>query len=211
MTHDPSTLEDELKNLRPAALDDAQLARMESCAAGSWTHLDPTEIAIEKELRAISPAALSPDLTARLEQLLSSTPFTTEEKIVVFPNVAATRSRHRSSWAAVAAVALMGAFAAWFIPNPTPAGNLAAKPPVHTPSPATTSPAIDATQLVPAGFNRGLSEASDHGVIWQPDNRPHRVLKVVYRERVTLKDAEGRTYQMEQPRVEYIIVPAKTD
>ena len=28
---------------------------------------------------------------------------------------------------------------------------------------------------------------------------------------VTLKDAAGRTYQVEQPRVEYILVPAQTD
>jgi hypothetical protein len=28
---------------------------------------------------------------------------------------------------------------------------------------------------------------------------------------VTLKDPSGRTYQVEQPRVEYIFVPAKTD
>lgn len=211
MTHDPSTLENELKNLRPAALDDTLLARMESCAAGSWTHLDPTEIAFEKELRAIAPAALPADLTARLEQLLSPTPFTTEEKIVVFPNATSTRHRHRGSWAAAAAVALMGAFAAWFVPNPTPTKDLAAKPPVHTPSSDPTPSSIDTKQLVPASFNRNLSEASDHGVIWQPDNRPHRVLKVVYHESVTFKDAEGRTYQIEQPRVEYIIVPAKTD
>jgi hypothetical protein len=65
--------------------------------------------------------------------------------------------------------------------------------------------------LVPAGFDRGLSEASDEGVVWQSANRPHRVLKVVYQERVTLKDSAGRTYQVEQPRVEYILVPAKTD
>jgi hypothetical protein len=28
---------------------------------------------------------------------------------------------------------------------------------------------------------------------------------------VTLKDANGRTVQVEQPRVEYMLVPAKTD
>jgi hypothetical protein len=34
---------------------------------------------------------------------------------------------------------------------------------------------------------------------------------VVYKDLVTLKDASGRTVQVEQPRVEYMLVPAKTD
>ena len=65
--------------------------------------------------------------------------------------------------------------------------------------------------LVPAGFNRGLSEASDEGVVWQANDQPHRVVKVVYIDKVTMKDGNGRTYQMERPRVEYILVPAKID
>lgn len=211
MSHDLSNLENELKKLCPAGLDDALLTRMESCADGSWTHLDPTEIAMEKELRAIVPSPLPANLAAQLESILSSAPFPTEEKIVVFPSLSATRPRTNRNWAIAAAVALMGACAAWFVPNPTPAKNFAANPPAteHSRQPSPALP--DTGKLIPAGFNRGLSEASDHGVIWQPDNRPHRVLKVVYRDRVTLKDNEGRTYQIEQPRVEYIIVPAKTD
>jgi hypothetical protein len=34
---------------------------------------------------------------------------------------------------------------------------------------------------------------------------------MIYKEQVTLKDANGRVYQMEQPRVEYILVPTKND
>jgi hypothetical protein len=73
--------------------------------------------------------------------------------------------------------------------------------------PANPGPSV----LTPAGLNRGLSEATDEGVILHGNNRPHRVLKFVYREQVTLKDPQGRTYQVERPRVEYLIVPAKTD
>jgi hypothetical protein len=64
---------------------------------------------------------------------------------------------------------------------------------------------------VPAGLNRGLREARDEGVVLNNKRLPHRILKFVYNEQVTYKDAEGRTYQVEQPRVEYLIVPAKTD
>ncbi|MCX6866861.1 MAG: hypothetical protein NTV46_11725, partial [Verrucomicrobia bacterium] len=65
--------------------------------------------------------------------------------------------------------------------------------------------------LIPAGITRGLSEARDEGVIWQANDQPHRVLKIIYMDRVTLKDTTGQTYQVDQPRVEYILVPAKTD
>jgi hypothetical protein len=81
----------------------------------------------------------------------------------------------------------------------------AAPIPTHTRS-------IPATgELIPASFKRGLSETRDEGVIWQTNEQPHRVLKVVYVDRATLKDAQGRTYQVEQPRVEYLLVPAQTD
>ena len=48
-------------------------------------------------------------------------------------------------------------------------------------------------------------------MIVQENQLPHRLLKVVYMDRVTLKDADGRTYQVEQPRIEYILVPATAD
>jgi hypothetical protein len=76
---------------------------------------------------------------------------------------------------------------------------------------ATAAAAPASGELIPAGFNSGLSEAVDQGVIWQPDQQPHRVLKVVYKDCVTLKDANGGTYQVERPRVEYILVPADTN
>ena len=81
----------------------------------------------------------------------------------------------------------------------------------NVPVPRATQPVRDADQLIPAGFNRNLAEARDEGVIWQSNNQPHRVLKVVYMERVTLKDASGRTYQVDKPRIEYILVPADND
>jgi hypothetical protein len=37
------------------------------------------------------------------------------------------------------------------------------------------------------------------------------VLKFTYQDCATLRDDKGRTYQVEQPRVEYLLVPAKTD
>lgn len=220
MSQDLSSLEKELNNLRAASLDEALLARMEACAAGSWTQLYPTEIALEKELRLSRPSGLDPELASRLESVLAAVPFHVDEKIVVFPKVSASskapvhKVRKDRAWAAVAAVAVIGAFSAFLIPAPGPGENTAGTGGSgSSPSPAQASeaPAVASGGLVPAGFNRGLSEASDHGVIWASGNRPHRVLKVVYQERVNFKDADGRTYQIEQPRVEYILVPARAN
>jgi hypothetical protein len=210
MPIDPSSIENDLRQLQAAGLDETLIARLEACAEGSWTNLDPLEIHLERRLSAIAPAHLADPLMERLEATLSAVPFPPAvPKIVSFPGQATAMKRpQRSWWGAAAAVALFGGLAGWLVPHaPPPAAGTAAAsnpPPGPTATPTTT-------RLVPAGFNRGLSEASDEGVILHSNNQPHRVLKIVYQERVTLMDAEGRTYQVEQPRVEYILVPAKTD
>ena len=43
-------------------------------------------------------------------------------------------------------------------------------------------------------------------MIWQSNQQPHRVLKVVYQDRVTYRDPSGKTYQVEQPRVEPLLL-----
>jgi hypothetical protein len=217
MSHPASSIENELQNLRAAPLDEALLERLEACVDGSWTRLDPTEQAFEKHLRSFTPAKLPPSLNARLENLLGETPFIADPRIVAFPKAPKpaqrqTRPYHR--FAVAAAVAIMGASAALLVP-PTDKRQAAA-PPANPGAglanrAGTTPPNAAHSRLVPAGFNRNLSEASDQGLIWRDDNLPHRVLKFVYNERVTTQDAAGRTFEVEQPRVEYIIVPAKVD
>jgi hypothetical protein len=210
MPDDLSSIENDLRQLHAAGLDESLLTRLEACAEGSWTNLDPLEIHMERRLSAIAPARLPDPLMERLEATLSAVPFPpAAPKIVSFPGrVPAARRPQRHWWgAAAAAVALFGGIAGWLVPHDQ-TGRSAATPAVVPPAqrvPSAKSP------LVPAVFNRGLSQASDEGIFLHSNNQPHRVLKVVYRDRVTLKDAEGRTYQVEQPRVEYILVPAKTD
>ena len=209
MPNDPSSIENDLRQLHAAGLDESLLARLEACAEGSWTNLDPLEIHVERRLSAIAPARLAVPLMKKLEATLSAVPFPpAQPKIVSFPGrISAANRPQRHWWGAAAAVALFGGLAGWLVPHDQTGKSTtvtSAAPPVQR-MPSAKSP------LVPASFNRGLSQASDEGVILQSNNQPHRVLKVVYRERVTLKDAEGRTYQVEQPRVEYILFPAKTD
>jgi hypothetical protein len=208
MSLDPPTLESDLRKLRPAQLDESYLARLESCAEGTWKELDPVEIVLEKRLRACTPARLPAGLTASLESVLDGVRFPNDEKIVPFPTQQASSSRgNRGWWGAAASVAITGAITALMMPSGHDSRPVAGT----SPDSRSTRPSIASEKLIPAGFNRGLSEASDEGVIWQSNNRPHNVLKVVYMDRVTLKDANGATVEVEQPTVEYILVPAKTD
>lgn len=210
MTPDHSILEAELRELRAAALDEAFLNRLEESAEGTWTELSQQEIRFENLLRGTNPAKLDPAFLADLEAIVRDVPFATVEKIVPFPktaNVAPARTS-RPAWGAAAAVALIGAATALMMP--------VGKSPDRTPqrlAGATSSPTGSPAggHFVPAGFNRGLSEVRDEGVVWKSNSQPHTVVRFVYRDLVTLKDGSGRTVQVEQPRVEYMLVPAKAD
>ena len=48
-------------------------------------------------------------------------------------------------------------------------------------------------------------------MLWQAPNQPRRVVKVIYRDRVTLIDPRRPKVEVDQPRVEYILVPEKLD
>ena len=205
MSSDPSSIESDLQRLNPVTLDQRLLTRLDACASDTWTELDPADLKFEQLLRSNSPAMLPASLMDSLVAATCDVPFPGTDQIISFPQPA-TR-HHRSWWSAAAVVALSGAITALLLPTSLNSNKLAASsPPKHG-----TAPAPGSHKLVPASFNRGLTEAHDEGVVWQSNDQPHRVLKVVYTDRATLKDQTGRTYQVEQPRVEYILVPAHTD
>lgn len=211
MSFDPSSIESDLGRLRASSLDESFLARLEACADDSWTAVAHTEAVYEQELKSHAPAPLPPALMQSLLTAVSTTQFPDQQNIVRFPHSRESASpaprRQRSWWGAAAAVAIAGALSALMVPQGQKGQPNTAS--VHQAgSPAS---AASGSRFIPAGFARGLADASDEGVIWQKDNRPQRVLRVVYKDRVTLKDQNGKTYQVEQPRVEYIIVPATTN
>jgi hypothetical protein len=210
MPSDPRSLEEELLRVTPADLDDQLLERLDACTEETWTMPTPDEIRMEEKLRAVAPAALSPALMSSLESLAGGVPFPQDDTIVRFPTprTATAPRRQRGWWGAAAAVALTGAVTALLIP----AGKVSQSISETTPREVRPDSAVrPGGKLIPATFNRGLSEASDQGVIWHSDEQPHRVLKFVYKDRATARDPEGHIYQIERPHVEYILVPAKTD
>jgi hypothetical protein len=209
MPPDQPSLEAALRELQAATLDEALLLRLEAAAEGTLIQPSQPEIRFEAFLRHTTPARLSPDFLARLETVVHEIPFSVNEKIVLFPkaNTAPRIRKNRPIWSAAAAVALVGAAAALLMPIAKPPANLARQ--VAVASPPVTSAA--AGHFVPASFNSGLSEVHDEGVVWKSNNQPHSLVRVVYKDKITLKDTHGRTFQIEQPRVEYMLVPAKTD
>lgn len=208
MTPDPPSIEAELRELRAATFDEALLTRLDAASQGILMQLSQAEISFEERLRASSPARLSPAFVAGFESIVRNVPFPADEKILHFPKAAVRAHHPRPIWHAAAAVACIGAFTALMIPsgqkNPVDSARQLALP-----SPPIKSAANP--NFLPSSFNRGLSEVHDEGVIWKSNNQPHTVVRVVYKDRITLKDANGRTFQVEQPRVEYMLVPAKTD
>jgi hypothetical protein len=218
MSPDLQELEANLRALRPAGLDRALLARLDQAADGTLGILSPAIAPFENSLRRIQPARLSASLMAALDATLTAPAATADAAIVPFPQVPPAPAAHlrhgrRQMLAAAAAVALLGAAAALFIPGKhsprSAAAPAAPSPQAPAFAAAPTSPA--SRNFVPAAFNTGLSQASDEGVLWQSKNQPTRVVKVVYWDRVTLVNPEGKKIEYEKPRVEYILVPEEID
>jgi hypothetical protein len=193
MHRDDIAFENALARSMPRHLDNMLLDRLASA-------LDPNavpevDVDFERVMAAARPAVLSDGLMARLALLAEDSP-----KIVPMPAVGRVIPFRR--YAAAAAIALAGAVAALLAPihggDPVVAGRDA---PVS--SGAVTG---DARQFVPAAYQRGLSEACDEGTIWK-DNMPHRVLRIVYTDTITLRNDAGETVEVEKPCVEYIVVP----
>lgn len=213
MTHDKSSLEAALRDLQAATLDDALLQRLEAAADGTLAQLSHEEIRFEESLRQTSPARLSPDFLATLEAIVHEVPFAVNEKIVLFPkgNQAPAVRTRRPMWAAAAAVALIGGLTALMVPTGTAPRGIASQAPAAPAVSSSVASSAAEGNFVPASFNRGISEVHDEGVVWKSNSQPHSVVRVVYKDLITAKDKNGRTVQVEQPRVEYMLVPAKAD
>lgn len=189
------------------------MSRLLAATDGSLFELSDAEQRFENSLRKFSPRKLSSSQDRALLDILNHTPFHVDDKIVLFHKSVSRAGKsgskiRRFHIAAAAAVALLGSLAAWMTPTQTndKAGS-ASNHSFHSPTP----PAAASNSFVPATFNRNLRDTRDEGVIWNQSNRPHRVMRFTYMDRVTLKNEKGESIQVEQPREEYVIIPEKVD
>lgn len=197
MNPDDATLENALRDLAPARPEARLLGRLHAALEEASAPVDSVDAATEAMLAAHRPARL-PD--SFMQHLFD----------VTAPKVAATPSPDRiipfRRYAAAAAIALIGAAAALL----APLGGERSAVTADAEAPAPVIPRSPVREFVPAGYARGLSEARDEGVVWK-DNAPHRVLRIVYTDTIRLRNEAGEIVEVEQPRVEYIVVPKKID
>ena len=203
MNRDDANFEDALRQCTPSRLDDRLAGRLLVALQDASNPVEEVDAAFESSIAAHRPAELPDHLIGRLATLAAP-------KIVAMP--APKRVIPFRRHAAAAAIALVGAAAALLVPfggeNPQVADTAPSAAPASTAAaPAST---MDASAFVPASHQRGLSDARDEGVIWK-DNAPHRVLRIVYMDTITLRNDAGEIVEVEQPRVEYILVPKKVD
>lgn len=212
MNEEIQTLQEDLRGLRPAGLDPELLDRLEMSVTGQLEALHPELKAAESRLAAHRPAPLPETLGERLVAIARDTPFPVGKKVVLFPGESAARPEKRSKnswWAAAACVALAGALSAVFV-NPEGQKPVTAAKPADGPA-SVPAAAMSHGDFVPASFDSGVSNASDLGVLWAGPDRPVRVVKVVYTDKVKLLDGKGGEIIATTPRVEYLVVPEKVD
>jgi hypothetical protein len=216
MSRIPTITEQQLGNLKPTGLDGDFLTRLTACAEGTHGLLSEEETAFEASLRAIRPRKIPAGLSASLLDALGDTAFSVEDKIVLFNKpttiVAAGKARNGFRFniaAAAAAVAMLGAIAAFIVPA-QPAENRSANTGNNTAGHPVPSPAAPSL-VAPVGFIRNLSGTRDEGVVWRGRNQPHRVLRLTYTDQMTVMDTDGNPVRIEKPRVEYVIIPERID
>jgi hypothetical protein len=208
MNPDSTDFETLLRSATPRALRPELRERLEACARGTWTSLSTAESRLESSLSSSPPAALSAALESRLLGIVQDTPFPQESTIVPFPrrpHAVPARKARIPAWAA-AAVAVAGGIAALLAPGFK--ADPSAPPSVRTATRPALSP--QAASIQPVSFRSEITGLSD-GVAWHPDGTAHRIWKAEFRDHMTAKDQEGRTIEVTNPHVQYLLVPAETE
>lgn len=228
MDHEHQDIEEALRRIEPAGLDDRLLERLADAVDGKLGVLGEEDRALEASLARLRPGAIPEAIEADFLRRTQALSFPHDEKVVPFqrtgagvaesdqePAETATRGRRRA-WPAVAAALVAGVFTALMVPGAKQA----------SPGPSATAGAVgsgggqvmrqDAVGsvpdgLVPAGMGTDLNEARDLGVVWSADQRPMRVFRVTYKDRVLLRDENGKEAVVEVPRVEHILTPAEIE
>ena len=213
-------LESLLAKLAPAAPGGGLTQRLEQAMDGVLTETDAATLAWESRMRGIRPAAVSPRVSAAFLAAVADLAFPADDNLIPFPQPAVRRDTvvvRRPRWqaaAAAAAVALLGGASALLMPLGGKAPAVAQSgTPVPASSPAAEVAGVPAASrgFVPASFNRGVSDVRENGLVWDKSGRACRVVRVVYTDRASMTNARGERVEVEQPRVEYLLVPEKID
>jgi hypothetical protein len=167
----------------------------------------------EDDLKQLAPRQMPEDLITRMEAAMEQWE-ESDEKVVQFPAQPSEGSGARGNFLrAVAGVALLGAAIALVIPGGRDEGNPVAGR-ESAPARVDNVPLIEgvrAADFTPQDGQRRLIDAADQGMIMTHDNLPHRVVRVNSVDHIECTNERGERLLLKVPRVEYLLIPLKTD
>ena len=208
-----------LAGMIPSAPRGILLDCVELAATSDPLQSTPLEAVLEKHLRGFRPVPVPEYISVAFLATVGNTAFPAESQLIPFPvkparDAGARQYSFKKMYSAAAAVALLGGLCALFVPLHDKTGSVAAN--VNQPAKVELSVPRQISQstskgFVPANFGRGVADVREHGVVWDKAGRPCRVVRVVYMDRAAMVNGKGERVEVEQPRVEYLLVPEKMD
>jgi hypothetical protein len=220
MDMDSITLENELKKLVPASLQDSLLDQLDGAMAAAVAEVTPsdekiivasldTELsALEESLRGLVPYGVPKDLISRLDDAMARwhEEVPVDEKIVAINPDVKRRSSSRYGIRSVAAVAILGAGAAIL------SSNLFSEPDRVTERiPDLTNGHATPVVFIPKDARASVVSAKDHGVVWTKGGQPLRCLEVHVNNELQFVNERGEKLIIEQPKREVTFTPVKFD
>ncbi|YCM45904.1 hypothetical protein V2O64_07735 [Verrucomicrobiaceae bacterium 227] len=220
MDQDLTKLEAELARLKPMALPNDFLSRLEGVMEEAADEValpreevivatsDPALAELEEGLRMLSPHGMPDDLISRLDQAMQRwhEDVPVEEKVIPMHPVEETGG----GWfgiRSVAAVGILGAAMAFMWTGGKPAEDLAGVQRI----PVLTNGAVAPAAFVSRDASASVVSANDHGVVWTKDGQALRCLEVQVNNSLEFVNANGERITLEKPNREVRFVPAKFD
>jgi hypothetical protein len=179
--------------------------------------MDKDLLELEEELRSFAPRAMSAKVVSRMVSAMESWEESEEisaekssdevnaGKVVAFPSHSSHHQRRSSwhpTWAAAAAVAIVGAVGAVMVPKSDSSGaGVTAMSDDLGPVPL-----LRQASFVPVKAERKVS-SMDAGVISDRQGTPYQVLRVTRQEEANFEGDDNVGLKISRPKVDYFVVP----
>ena len=221
MEPDLTRLEEELAALRPIALHDDFLSRLDNAmveAAGEISApqeevivatSDPELASLEESLRRLAPLGMPEDIISRLDEAMQRwhEKVPVEEKVVPMHPA---RLPEKNAWLgirSVAAVGFLGAALAFYASGVKSGDQVADSPRI----PVLTNGAIADASFVPRDARASVVSANDHGVVWTKSGQAVRCVEVELKNSLEFENESGERIIIEKPKHEVRFFPLKFD
>jgi len=220
MEHDLTRLEAELASLKPVALPDDFLSRLDEAMGEAADEVaqpagevivatsDPELLELEEGLRMLSPSGMPDDLIARLDQAMQRwhEDVPVEEKVIPMRPIEAAKGGW-FGFRSVAAVGILGAAMAFLWSGGKSGEDLAETRRI----PVLTNGAVSSAAFFSRDARSSLVSANDHGVVWTKGGQALRCLEVEVKNSLEFVNENGDLIIIEKPNREVRFVPAKFD